>query len=491
MAMAMAMDELKPYSVVVVVILPIVVVFFFFLLRPRRGGAGPRALPVVGHLHLLAPLPHRALAELAGRHRGAPLLRLRLGAVPCAAACSAAAAAALLRGAHDPSVSDRPAGAAVRRLTYGGADFSFAPLGPYWRFVKKLCVDRLLGAPTLARLRRVRTEELRAMLAAVRRNAEETAAVDAEDVRKVVEEVAELTGKFNVSDYIGFCKNWDLQGFNKRLDDVHRRFDTMVEKAIKEKEAARAKARERQTRKEEEEEEEDAGKDSLDILLDIYEDEGAEMRLSRENIKAFILLINHPDILRKAVAEIDSVVGKHRLVNESDIPNLPYLQAIVKETLRLHPTGPLIVRKSSADCTVGGCHIPAGTTLFVNVWAIGRDPEHYKDPSEFRPERFLQGGEQYGVDVRGQHFHFIPFGTGRRSCPGTSLAMLLVQAALGAMLQCFEWRVEGGTVDMAEGPGITLPRASPLVCTPVNHTSHFYRSKSSKLIIILFIISEY
>lgn len=121
---------------------------------------------------------------------------------------------------------------------------------------------------------------------------------EAEDVRKVVEEVAELTGKFNVSDYIGFCKNWDLQGFNKRLDDVHRRFDTMVEKAIKEKEAARAKARERHTRKaKEEEEEEDAGKDLLDILLDIHEDEGAEMRLSRENIKAFILVHMHYNTL--------------------------------------------------------------------------------------------------------------------------------------------------------------------------------------------------
>nr|CAD1831341.1 unnamed protein product [Ananas comosus var. bracteatus] len=463
----MAMDELKPYSVVVVVVLPIVVVFFF-LLRPRRGGAGPARCPWWGtytssRRSRTARSPSSPAATAARRcsppaRRRAlrrRLLRRRRRA--------------LLRGAHDPRVSDRrrrrraPPHLRRRRLL-------LRPLGPYWRFVKKLCVDRLLGAPTLARLRRVRTEELQAMLAAVRRNAEETAAVDvgrelirnvkrkidqqcdikdddgpaivgtdreAEDVRKVVEEVAELTGKFNVSDYIGFCKNWDLQGFNKRLDDVHRRFDTMVEKAIKEKEAARAKARERQTRKEEEEEEEDAGKDLLDILLDIYEDEGAEMRLSRENIKAFILdifvagtdtsaitiewalaeLINHPDILRKAVAEIDSVVGKHRLVNESDIPNLPYLQAIVKETLRLHPTGPLIVRKSSADCTVSGCHIPAG-----------------------------------------RH---------SSSCPGTSLAMLLVQAALGAMLQCFEWRVEGGTVDMAEGPGITLPRASPLVCTPV------------------------
>lgn len=177
-------------------------------------------------------------------------------------------------------------------------------------------------------------------------------------------------------------------------------------------------------------------------------------------------LINNPSVLHKAQAELDAVVGTSRLADESDLPHLPYLQAITKETLRLHPTGPLVVRRSLEPCAVGGYDVPAGATVFVNVWAIGRDPESWgPDPLAFRPERFLEGANA-GLDVRGQHFHLLPFGSGRRICPGASLAMLVVQAALAVMVQCFEWWPVGGApVDMEEGPGLTLPRKHPLVCT--------------------------
>lgn len=196
-------------------------------------------------------------------------------------------------------------------------------------------------------------------------------------------------------------------------------------------------------------------------------------------------LINHPNIMNKAVQEIDSVVGKNRLVEESDIADLPYLQAIVKETLRLHPTGPLIVRESSEDCTIADYHIPAKTRLFVNVWALGRDAKHWDSPLEFKPERFVmssedqQGSGKSQLDVRGQHFHLLPFGSGRRGCPGTSLALQVVQTSLAAMIQCFEWKVGGegnnGTsvVDMEEGVGLTLPRAHPLVCVPLVRLNPF------------------
>lgn len=181
--------------------------------------------------------------------------------------------------------------------------------------------------------------------------------------------------------------------------------------------------------------------------------------------------------MEKARAEIDIVVGRNRIVEESDTTNLPYLQAIVKETLRLHPTGPMIVRESSEHCTVGGYDIPAKTRLFVNVWAIGRDPYHWENPLEFRPERFVSIEEsgKSQLDVRGQHFHLLPFGSGRRSCPGTSLALQVVQTSLAAMIQCFDWKVNGadGTVDMKEGPGLTLPRAHPLICIPVPRLNPF------------------
>ena len=179
-------------------------------------------------------------------------------------------------------------------------------------------------------------------------------------------------------------------------------------------------------------------------------------------------LINHPDIMKKAIEEIHQVVGESRLIQESDVPNLPYLQAIVKETLRLHPTAPLIPRKSTKHCTVAGYDIPANTHIYINLWALHRDPNHWENPLEFRPERF----QENKLDVRGQHFHYLPFGSGKRMCPGISLALHLVPTTLGSMIQCLDWKAgkDGNLtrVDMDEGFGLTLPRAKPLVCVPVS-----------------------
>ncbi|KAD4584626.1 hypothetical protein E3N88_22227 [Mikania micrantha] len=277
-------------------------------------------------------------------------------------------------------------------------------------------------------------------------------------------------GAFNLSDNIWLFKKLDLQWFGKRVKDIHRRFDALIEKIIKEHEESQSQE-----------------KDLLNILLRIAEDETMDIHLTRENIKAFILnifvagtdnsalapewglseLINHPNIMRKAVAEIDNVVGKDRLIQESDVENLPYLQAIIKETLRLHPPVPLIPRKSTEDRTVAGYHIQANTSIYINTWALGRDPNHWENPLEFMPERF----EEKPMDVRGQHFEFLPFGSGRRMCPGTSLGLKMVYATFGAMIQCFEWKAgEDGNlarVDMDEGCGFNLPKANPLVCVPV------------------------
>ncbi|CAI0386892.1 unnamed protein product, partial [Linum tenue] len=425
----------------------------------------------------------------------------RFNTVPCVVASSPETAREFLK-THDSVFSDRPVPAAVDYLTYGSADFFFAPYGPYWKFMKKLCVSELLGGRILDRMLPLRRDEIGRSLQRTRNRAEAGEPMDvggelirvannvisvmamgercsggadeADWVRKLVAETAELTGKFNLSDYVWFCKRLDLQGFGKRLEDLRERFDSMMERIIEEHVEARMNKKKKTT---------------VDVLLDIKEDQDSEIKLTRENIKAFIWdifaagtessaittewamaeLINHPEILNRARKEIDSVVGKSRLVQESDIPNLPYLQAIVKETMRLHPAAPLIMRESSRDCEIQGYKIPARTRLFVNVWAIGRDPNHWDEPLEFEPERFMDGK----MDARGQHFEFLPFGSGRRVCPGTTLALHMVHANLAAMIQCFEWKVHGSTksdgniVDMEEGVGLTIPRAHPLICVPV------------------------
>ena len=172
------------------------------------------------------------------------------------------------------------------------------------------------------------------------------------------------------------------------------------------------------------------------------------------------LLLNHPQILHKARNEIDSCIGeRRRLLQEHDLSNLPYLQAIISETLRLCPATPLLVpHESLEDCTVGGYGIPRGTMLLVNAWVIHRDPAMWADPTEFRPERFMDGGGKT-----------IPFGMGRRRCPGDGLATRLIGLVLGTMIQCFEWVRSGEElIDMEENGGLTLHKANPLqiMCRP-------------------------
>ena len=167
-------------------------------------------------------------------------------------------------------------------------------------------------------------------------------------------------------------------------------------------------------------------------------------------------LLNHPNILKKARDEIDSQIGEEKLVEESDVSKLHYLQSIISETLRLYPAAPLLVpHMSSADCTIEGYDVPSGTMLLVNAWAIHRDPKVWDDATSFKPERFENG------EVEGHKL--MPFGIGRRTCPGAGLAQRTVSLTLGSLIKCFEWeRVTTEEVDINEGSGITMPKAIPL-----------------------------
>ncbi|OMO70635.1 Cytochrome P450 [Corchorus olitorius] len=178
---------------------------------------------------------------------------------------------------------------------------------------------------------------------------------------------------------------------------------------------------------------------------------------------ALSLLLNNPTTLEKARQEIDIEIGQNRLIQESDIGKLPYLQGIINETLRMFPAAPLLVpHESSDECTIGGFRIPRGTMLLVNVWAMQNDPGFWGKPTEFKPERFLEPeAEKNGF--------MLPFGTGRRRCPGEGLAIRLVSIALGSLIQCFEWeRIGEEMLDLSEGNGLTMPKAEPLLakCRP-------------------------
>ncbi|XP_060174110.1 nicotine N-demethylase CYP82E4-like [Lycium barbarum] len=173
-------------------------------------------------------------------------------------------------------------------------------------------------------------------------------------------------------------------------------------------------------------------------------------------------LLNHRDVMEKVNEELDTKVGRNRWIEESDMTNLVYFQAVVKETLRLYPPAPLLVpHESVEDCVVQGYHIPKGTRLWVNTMKLQRDPKIWSNPDTFDPERFLTS--QVGVDVRGQQYEFIPFGSGRRSCPGITYATQVTHLAIAHLLQGFDFSTPSNQpLDMKEGLGMTMLKVNPI-----------------------------
>ncbi|KAF9603587.1 hypothetical protein IFM89_037086 [Coptis chinensis] len=470
----------------------------------------PMRLPIIGHLHLLNNTPHTSFHNLCKLY--GPLIHLRLGSEICIVASTPETAKECLV-TNGLTFASRPVNIVIDLLTYDSAGFGFAPYGTYWQFMKKIVTTEILCERTLTQSQRLRADEASELISILLNKAnsgkvvnlsEEVAKVSnniisrmmlgfrcsGEDewgkgIRSVVREATEIIATFNLSDFIWFLRHIDVQGIKKRAMNIQFRFDTLLEKIIKEREQVRRTKVEK------------SSKDFLDMLLDLSEDESSKIKLTRANIKAFMFdfltaatdtsgivvewamseLVNNPALMEKAKEEIDSVVGKNRLVKESDIANLPYLQAIFKETLRLHPPIPIFERESTEDCKVAGYDIPAKSILFINNWSICRDPKTWKNPLKFQPERFMSqgpGNENASmVDVRGQHFNILPFGSGRRGCPGVALAVQVVPTVLALLIQGFDWSIPSNgnevapkVVDMSERPGLTVPKAKPLMLVP-------------------------
>lgn len=165
-------------------------------------------------------------------------------------------------------------------------------------------------------------------------------------------------------------------------------------------------------------------------------------------------------------------MGSSRLLKESDVPKLPYLQAIVKETLRLHPGGPLLRRQCNIDTKINGYDIKTGTRIIINAYAIMRDPNTWSEPDKFIPGRFIDQHAQ--MDFRGQDFHFLPFGSGRRACLGASHGLIVTHATIGALVQCFDWEVrDADKIDIKLVTGYSGAMALPFVCYPITHFDPF------------------
>ncbi|WVZ62562.1 hypothetical protein U9M48_012299 [Paspalum notatum var. saurae] len=473
----------------------------------------PPAIPVLGHLHLLRKPVHASLARLAMRH--GPVLSLRLGSRGAVVVSSAAAARECFT-AHDVAFATRPRFAAMDLVAFGGTTLPTCAYGPYWRNLRRAATVHLLSARHVGRMlsgvvaaearaaarrmhraaaavpggaarvelkRRLFDLVLSALMEAVagtraargEGSAEVDMSPEAHEFKETIDVMASLVGATNLWDYFPLLRWFDVLGVKTKIMAAVRRRDAFLQRLI---DAERQRL------------EFDAGSDRgeesmIAVMLSLQKSEpemytdtvimslcssmfsaGTETTATAAEW-AMSLLLNHPEVLKKAQAEIDATVGSSRLLGAADVPRLGYLQCVVTEALRLYPAVPLLVpHESAADCTVGGHHVPSGTMLLVNAYAIHRDPVAWADPDAFRPERF-EGGAAGGAAAEA---FLIPFGMGRRKCPGENLALRTLELVLGTLIQCFDWdTVAGAEVDMAQGAaGLTLPRASPLeaMCTP-------------------------
>lgn len=471
----------------------------------KRLPPGPRRLPLIGNLHHLSSgdLPHCVLEHLSSQY--GPLMFLQLGSRSTLVVSSAELAREVLK-THDLIFSGRPPLYAAKKLTYDFVSLSFAPYGDYWREVRKIVMLELLGPKRVQMFGSVRDEEVGVMIDSIARNPNnlinlseaalylannvlcrsafgkkyDGAAGDISKSRihELLEETRILLGGIIVSDYLPWM-GWlnKFSGLEQRADKCFKGLDSFYDKVIEEH-------RDPERLKPEHE-------DLVDVLLRVQQDPNQAIALTNDQMKGVITdmfiggsdttsstlvwtmaeLIRNPAVLRKAQNEVRELINNKGKVEENDLSQLMYLKSVIKEGLRLHPPVPLLIpRQTTESCTIEGYHIPANTMVFIHAKMIGRDPKCWENPNEFFPERFLDSS----IDYKGKHFELLPFGAGRRGCPGMNFGMQVVELALANLLYHFDWELPDGVrredLDMKEAVGLTVQKKVHLclAATPVH-----------------------
>ncbi|KAF9601566.1 hypothetical protein IFM89_020422 [Coptis chinensis] len=471
-----------------------------FSVYSRQLPPGPAGWPVIGNLFDVGAMPHHSFASLSKKY--GPVLWLQLGAVNTMVISSAEAAMEMFKN-HDLDFANRTTNEAMRVNGFEQGSISQSEYGPYWRMVRRICTTGLFVNSRVKGTTNIRANCMDNMTKWIWDEAQEKGSVEvgrfvslmsfnaisnvilSKDV--VVDPKAQVGSEFvssvtrliqwiskpNVADFFPFFQWFDPQRIKKNIKPIIEHTVGFASGFVEER------VLDRQTGKI------NAKKDFLDAMLDFQgtQKDGEPTMLSQGNITKLTLelflasidttsstiewamaeLLHNPNTMRNVEAELDQIVGQGNKVEESDIEKLPYLQAVVKETLRLHPPLALLIpRKAREDTKFMGYSIPKDTLVFVNVWAIGRDPVSWDDPLSFMPERFLNSN----IDYKGQHFQFMPFGAGRRMCAGQMLGHRMLHLALGYLAHTFKWSLDNGLtpekMDMSEEFGITLRKADRL-----------------------------
>ncbi|KAL7603834.1 hypothetical protein Lser_V15G18855 [Lactuca serriola] len=468
--------------------------------------------PVIGHLGLLGgpELPHRVLGGMADKY--GPIFTMKLG-VHNVLVVSNAEMAKECFTTNDKVFASRPKSMAVEHMGYNYAILALAPYGDYWRQVRKIMTLEVLSQRRVEMLGPLRASEVKASMEDIYnawvKNKESGSSDmvkvdmkqlfqnlilnvvvrvvsgkrfspdDKEGVRfqKVIRKFFVLLGTFVVSDFIPYLKPLDLGGYEKKMKMTGEEMYGIVTGWLEDHKRVRAEEKHAQQH--------ERSQVFMDVLISVVEgapqdefrgfDHDTVIKAACLTILAagldttsvtltwtLSLLLNNPRALKIAQDELDEHVGRKRVVEESDLKNLVYLDAIVKETLRLYPPGPLgLPHESMEDCIIGGYNIPKGTRLMTNYWKIQHDPDKWSDPEEFQPERFLTSHKH--VDVKGNNYELLPFGSGRRVCPGIPFALRALNITLATLIQQFVLKKPSNEpIDMSESAGVTISKAIPL-----------------------------
>nr|QWK52395.1 cytochrome P450 71B28-2 [Isatis tinctoria] len=436
---------------------------------------GPPKLPIIGNLHQRRELHPRNRRNLSQKY--GPVVLLRFGFVPVVVISSRDAAEEVLK-IHDLECCSRPETVGTRKISYNCKSIGFAPYGEEWKAMRKLSVVELFSMKKLQSFTYIREEEndllvkklsesassqslvnlkktLFTLVASIvcrigfRQNLRECEFIDEDSVADFVNKCESVTRTSMFSDFfpgrIGRLIDW-ISGQNKRLENIFSEVDLFLQNILDDhlKPGRRV----------------EQSSDIIDVMIDMMrkqDKDGESFKPTTDNLKGMISdifiagvntsastliwamteLIRNPRVMKKVQDEIRTRLGnKKERITEQDLTNLNYFKLMVKETLRLHPPAPLLLpRETLTHIKIQGYDIPAKTKILINAYAIARDPELWKNPDEFNPDRFLDSS----IDYKGLNFELLPFGSGRRICPGMALGVAIVELGLLNLLYFFDW----------------------------------------------------
>ncbi|KAM3327277.1 5-OH-xanthotoxin synthase-like [Capsicum chacoense] len=480
----------------------------FLLLNARKKGKnnlppGPIGLPFIGNLHQFDSLtPHLYFWKLSQKY--GKIFSLKFGSSTMIVVCSAKLAKEVLK-TQDLVFCSRPSLLGQQKLSYNGHDIAFSPYNDYWREMRKICVLQLFSLKKVQSFRPIREDEVSRMINKISQQAASSQVTNLSNImisltstiicrvafgvrfdeeaheRKrfdyLLAEAQAMMASFFVSDFVPSLSWIDkLTGLTGRLERNFKDLDEFYEELIEQHHNPnKPKSMEG---------------DIVDLLLQLKKEKSTPIDLTLEDIKGILMnvlvagsdtsaavvvwamtaLMKNPKTMKKVQEEIRNLIGNKGVVNEDDIQNMSYLKAVIKETFRLYPPDPLLIlRESMKKSTLEGYEIHPGALVHVNAWAIARDLEIWENPSEFIPERFLNSE----IDFKREDYELIPFGAGRRGCPGITLGIVAIELALSNLLYAFDWELLYGLtkedIDTDVRHGITMHKKNELCLIPKNY----------------------